>query len=181
MAHGTVKWYDPDKGFGFVSPDEGGDDLFLHHTMVGSEILAEGDRISFSIGFGLKGERAEDIRVIERSGKPPRARRDGFTDGGYGGNRGSGFHGNGTGNGSFGRSPRVDPATLPRLEGVVRRFDEERGFGFISSGDAPGDVFFHLSTVVGSPVRPGDSVEFRLGESERGPRAQEVRLLTPAR
>lgn len=171
MPVGTVKWYDPDKGFGFVAREDGGDDLFLHHTVVGSEVLAEGDRISFSVGYGLKGERAEDVQVIERSGKPPRARRpldagDGF------GTRWEASYG-----GPSERRPRVDPTTLPRLEGTVRRFDAERGFGFISSSSSTQDVFFHGSVVIGEPLRAGDPVEFRLGKGLRGPRAEEVRLL----
>lgn len=177
MPVGTVKWYDPDKGFGFVAREDGGSDLFLHHTMVGSEFLAEGDRISFSVGYGLKGERAEDVRVVERSGNQPRARRpQDYGDGGNPSRRPSGNNG-----GSFDRRPPVDPSTLPRLEGVVRRFDPDRGFGFISSSGAAEDVFFHGSVVVGSAVNPGDTVEFRLGQGLRGPRAQEVRLLAPTR
>lgn len=175
MPTGTVKWYDPVKGFGFVAPDEGGNDLFLHHSMVGSEVLAEGDRLSFSVGYGLKGERAEDIRVLERSGAAPRAGRgDGLEDRGFGGGRATGR------NGGFGRQPASDPTTLPRLEGVVLRFDAERGFGFINSSEAPADVFFHLSEVAGSAVGPGDTVEFRLTEGARGPRARAVRLLGSA-
>jgi CspA family cold shock protein len=188
MPQGTVKWYDPDKGFGFVARDDGGSDLFLHHTMVGSETLAEGDRISFAIGFGMKGERAEDIRVIERSGNPPRTRRpqgqgQGYGDGGgsYAPRGGGGGYGTGIGNGYGERRPTVDPATLPRLEGTVRRFDPERGFGFISTPDASEDVFFHGSAVIGSPVDRGDTVEFRLGQSARGPRAMQVRALRDAR
>jgi cold shock CspA family protein len=170
MPVGTVKWYDPDKGFGFVAREDGGNDLFLHHTMVGTETLAEGDRISFSVGFGLKGERAEDVQVIERSGKPPRGRRaSGFGDGGFDNGRSS--------YGTFERRQPIDPTTLPRLEGVVRRFDPERGFGFISSPGSQDDVFFHGSAVVGGAVNRGDTVEFRLGQGQRGPRAQEVRLL----
>ncbi len=177
MPVGTVKWYDPDKGFGFVAREDGGDDLFLHHTVVGGELLAEGDRISFSVGYGLKGERAEDVQVIERSGNQPRARRpQEFGDGGYPSRRPSGNTG-----GSYDRRPAVDAATLPRLEGVVRRFDPERGFGFISSSGATVDVFFHGSVVVGAAVNPGDTVEFRLGQGQRGPRAQEVRLLASTR
>jgi CspA family cold shock protein len=160
MPVGTVKWYDPEKGFGFVAREDGGGDLFLHHSMVGPDVPAEGDRLSFTIGYGLKGERAEDVHILERSGNPPRASRS------PGGNGGGAT-----------RQPAVDPATLPRLEGVVRRFDPERGFGFISAAGAPADVFFHGSAVVGSAVSQGDAVEFRLGQGLRGPRAQEVRLL----
>jgi cold shock CspA family protein len=177
MPVGTVKWYDPDKGFGFVAREEGGSDLFLHHTVLGGELLAEGDRISFNVGYGLKGERAEDVQMIERSGNQPRTRRpQEYGDSGYQSRRPSGSNG-----GSFDRRPAVDPATLPRLEGVVRRFDADRGFGFISSAGASEDVFFHGSVVVGGAVNPGDAVEFRLGQGLRGPRAQEVRLLAPAR
>lgn len=174
MPVGTVKWYDPDKGFGFVSQDGGENDLFLHHTMVGSEQLAEGDRISFAVGFGQKGERAEDIRVIERSGNAPRERRPQGYDDAYSSGRSD--YGGGGGR-SASRQPAVDVSTLPRLEGTVRRFDAERGFGFISSTGSQDDVFFHGSVVIGGPLRQGDPVEFRLGQSDRGPRAQEVRLL----
>ena len=185
MATGSVKWYDPDKGFGFVARDDGGSDLFLHHTMVGQELLADGDRISFTVGYGQKGERAEDVRVVERGGNQPRARRPReFSDSGYEPRRSSGYGnggsapgGYGSGGGSFDRRPSVDPATLPLMEGVVRRFDTERGFGFISSTGSADDVFFHGSVVIGGELHQGDSVEFRLGQGQRGPRAQEVKPL----
>lgn len=169
MPVGTVKWYDPEKGFGFVARDDGGSDLFLHHTVVGPESVAEGDRISFTVGYGLKGERAEAIQIIERGGSPPRARRPRE-------------HGDDWDNGRApSRRSYVDPATLPRLEGVVRRFDPERGFGFIHSADSPEDVFFHGSVVVGGDVNQGDTVELRLGQGPRGPRAEEVRLIESGR
>jgi CspA family cold shock protein len=175
MPTGTVKWYDPDKGFGFVAREDGGGDLFLHHTVVGMESLAEGDRITFSIGHGLKGERAEDIRVVERSGNPARVRapREFSNSNSYGASRGS--------SGSretYGRAPQPNPATLPQLEGTVRRFDTERGFGFISSTGAAEDVFFHSSVVAGGDVRQGDTVEFRLGQGQKGPRALDVRVIS---
>jgi CspA family cold shock protein len=172
MPTGTVKWYDPDKGFGFVTREDGGDDLFLHHSVVGLESLAEGDRIAFSIGYGLKGERAEDIRVVERSGKPARERtpREFGDNGGYGAPRGYDAPRRG-----YGRTSAQDISALPRLEGTVRRFDTERGFGFISSAGATEDVFFHSSAVTGE-VRQGDTVEFRLGQGQKGPRALDVRV-----
>lgn len=175
MPTGTVKWYDPDKGFGFVAREDGGNDLFLHHTVVGLENLAEGDRIAFSVGYGLKGERAEDVRVVERSGKPARVRapRE-FGDSGsnsYGASRGYGAPRD-----SYGRGATQDPSTLPQMEGTVQRFDTERGFGFISSPGAAEDVFFHSSVVAGGEVRQGDTVEFRLGQGQKGPRALDVRV-----
>ena len=183
MPTGQVKWYDPDKGFGFVAQDDGGADLFLHHSMIGQELLAEGDRISYVIGYGVKGPRAEDVQILERSGNQPRPRRPReFGENGYGyAPRNASGYGPGNGarysGGSVSRAP-VNTATLPRMEGVVRRFDYEKGFGFISSHDAENDVFFHGSVVVGDSVRQGDTVEFRLGQSQRGPRAEEVRLIS---
>jgi CspA family cold shock protein len=176
MPTGTVKWYDPDKGFGFVAREDGGNDLFLHHSVVGLESLAEGDRIAFTIGYGLKGERAEDIRVVERSGKPARVRtpREFGDNGGYGAARDYGT----SQRGAYGRTASQDISALPRLEGTVRRFDTERGFGFISSAGAAEDVFFHSSVVAGGEVRPGDTVEFRLGQGQKGPRALDVRVST---
>ena len=172
MPTGTVKWYDPDKGFGFVAREDGGSDLFLHHTVVGLESLAEGDRISFSVGYGLKGERAEDIRVVERSGKPARVRapREYGDPGDYGASRGD--------RAPRERGPAQDVSTLPRLEGTVLRFDTERGFGFISAPGADADVFFHSSAVAGGEVRQGDTVAFRLGQGQKGPRALDVRVTT---
>jgi len=173
MPTGTVKWYDPDKGFGFVAREDGGSDLFLHHSVVGLESLAEGDRIAFSVGYGLKGERAEEIRVVERSGKPARARTPREFGSGYG--AGNGY---GAPRENYGHRATQDPSTLPQLEGTVRRFDIERGFGFISSTGATEDVFFHSSAVAGGEVRQGDTVAFRLGQGQKGPRALDVRVTT---
>jgi CspA family cold shock protein len=176
MPTGTVKWYDPDKGFGFVAREDGGSDLFLHHSVVGLETLAEGDRISFTVGYGLKGERAEDIRVVERSGKAARARtpRE-FRDTG---DRYSASRGYGALREHHHRNASQDLSTFPRLEGTVLRFDIERGFGFISSPGSAEDVFFHSSAVAGGDVRQGDTVEFRLGQSQKGPRALGIRVTT---
>lgn len=159
MSIGIVKWYDPDKGFGFIAREDGGGDLFVHHTVVGTEILAEGDRVEFSSGVGLKGERAESIRVLERSGLPARP------------SRAAGAYAP-----SFDRRPTIDPTLPPRETGVVRRFDPDKGFGFIVPDNGGDDVFFHGSTVVGERVRSDDQVEFRLGRGQKGPRAEQVRL-----
>ena len=180
MPTGTVKWYDPDKGFGFVAREDGGNDLFLHHSVVGLETLAEGDRITFSVGFGLKGERAEDIRVIERSGNPARVRAP--REFGKGDRNGDGASRSyGSSRESYARGSAQDSSTLPQMEGTVRRFDTERGFGFISSTGAAEDVFFHSSAVSGDDVRQGDTVEFRLGQGQKGLRALDVRVITQSR
>ena len=76
MATGTVKWYDPEKGYGFIAQDGGGNDLFVHRSAVqGAEGLNEGDRVEFDIGSSAKGPRAENVQVNEPSTAPPRRRR----------------------------------------------------------------------------------------------------------
>jgi cold shock protein len=68
MATGTVKWFSDEKGFGFVTPDEGGKDLFVHHTGIngnGFRTLAEGARVSYDAENGDKGPKAVNVTVIE--------------------------------------------------------------------------------------------------------------------
>ena len=67
MATGTVKWFSDDKGFGFITPDEGSRDLFVHHTGIlsdGYRTLAEGAKVSYELGEGPKGPQATDVRLI---------------------------------------------------------------------------------------------------------------------
>lgn len=59
MPEGTVKWFNPDKGFGFIEPDGGGDDLFVHFSEIkssGFKTLDEGQRVEFDIGAGRDGK-----------------------------------------------------------------------------------------------------------------------------
>jgi CspA family cold shock protein len=65
MATGTVKWFNDSKGFGFITPENGGDDLFAHFSAIqsqGFKTLQEGQRVSFDITTGPKGQQASNIR-----------------------------------------------------------------------------------------------------------------------
>jgi len=65
MAIGTVKWFSPDKGFGFITPDDGGADVFAHFSAItgtGYRNLEENQRVQFEIVQGKKGPQAENIR-----------------------------------------------------------------------------------------------------------------------
>ena len=65
MATGTVKWFNDSKGFGFVTPDDGGDDLFAHFSeinMSGFKTLAEGQKVTFDVTQGQKGKQASNIQ-----------------------------------------------------------------------------------------------------------------------
>jgi cold shock protein len=67
MARGTVKWFSEDKGYGFITPDEGDEDLFVHYTGIegtGFRSLKEGDRVSYEPTRGRKGEEAKNVRKV---------------------------------------------------------------------------------------------------------------------
>jgi len=68
MATGTVKWFNDSKGFGFITPEGGGEDLFAHFSAIqgqGFKTLAEGQRVSFDVTQGPKGKQASNIRPAE--------------------------------------------------------------------------------------------------------------------
>ena len=160
MASGTVRWFDPDKGFGFIEPDEGGDDVFVHFSAIadtgGFRTLAEGQRVEFEAVPGPRGPQAEAVRPLDRGPAPQR--RDDRRD-----TRGSR---------DTGRRGVV-------LTGTVKHFDGDKGFGFI----VPDDVFVHVSAVLGRGDEPeeGDRVEFELVEGPRGLQADAVRILRSGR
>ena len=67
MATGTVKWFNAQKGFGFITPDDGGQDVFVHHSQIqmgGYRELAEGQRVEFETAQGPKGLQANAVKGI---------------------------------------------------------------------------------------------------------------------
>ena len=67
MANGIVKWFNDDKGYGFITPDEGSKDLFVHHSSIagdGFKSLAEGARVQFEQREGAKGPEATDVVTV---------------------------------------------------------------------------------------------------------------------
>jgi cold shock protein len=68
MATGTVKWFNSSKGFGFITPDGAGEDVFAHFSAIQAQdfkTLAENQKVSFDVMSGPKGKRAENIRSLD--------------------------------------------------------------------------------------------------------------------
>jgi CspA family cold shock protein len=67
MAQGTVKWFNAEKGFGFITPDDGGSDVFVHFSEIqgsGYRTLEENQKVSFEVGQGTKGPQATGVSVV---------------------------------------------------------------------------------------------------------------------
>jgi cold shock protein len=67
MAQGTVKWFNPDKGFGFIAPDDGSADVFVHFSAIessGYRTLEENQKVEYSVTQGPKGPQAAQVRAV---------------------------------------------------------------------------------------------------------------------
>tara|TARA_Y100000588_G_scaffold246629_1_gene261043 strand:- start:669 stop:863 length:195 start_codon:yes stop_codon:yes gene_type:complete len=64
MPTGTIKWFNEDKGYGFIQPDEKGNDMFVHHSETDGYALDEGDAVEYEIGEGKKGPCATKVKKL---------------------------------------------------------------------------------------------------------------------
>jgi CspA family cold shock protein len=194
-----VKWFDPEKGFGFASPADGSGDVFLHISAIGpldQQDLQPGATIVADLGEGKRGLQVVAVHEIDASTATPAAPRGerafsprpprddygyGGDRGGYGGDRGGDRGGYGGGGGSYGDrggfSQRDSGPMEGPYDGAVKFFNGERGFGFIAPDHGGPDVFLHVSSLGRSGLQPpmdGQRVRFSIRSGKKGPEAAEV-------
>jgi CspA family cold shock protein len=188
MASGTVKWFNTAKGFGFIQPDDGGADVFVHVSAVeqaGLRGLNEGDTVEFDLEQDRRsGKLAAGNLVVtghgpaptsssSSSSRPPRS--GGFGGGGGGFDRGP-RGGGGGGGGGFDR-PRGDMAGSGT--GTVKWFNPTKGFGFIQPEGGGQDVFVHISAVEQAGLRglnEGQAVAYDLEQDRRSGKTSATNL-----
>ena len=194
MSSGTVKWFNTAKGFGFIQPDDGGSDVFVHISAVeqaGLRGLNEGDLVNFELEQDRRsGKLSAGQLVVTGQGAAP-ARSGGGGGGGGGGGfdrpRSGGFGGGGGGGGGFDRPrggagggggrPSGDPAGSGT--GTVKWFNPTKGFGFIQPDDGGQDVFVHISAVEQAGLRglnEGQQVGFDLEADRRSGKTSATNL-----
>ena len=173
-AKGVVKFFNGQKGFGFVVRDDGGEDVFVHISAVeaaGLTGLADGQPLEFTLTERNGRVSATDLvidgealPVTDRA--PPRDR-----DAGGFGDRPPRSPGGG---GGFARDSAPAQTNGQRVEGTVKFFNGQKGFGFIQREDGGADAFVHISAVERagmSGLNEGQRVSFELEQDRRGKEA----------
>ena len=156
----VVKWFNPDKGFGFVATD-GGADAFLHIRRLeaaGHHSVAEGARIKVRIGKGQKGPEVAEVIEVDTSTAPVRVSKERRVVPG---------------------SPLTSEPTDESI-GSVKWYNLAKGFGFIRRDDGGDDVFIHAKTLnrAGlSGLREGQRVRMQVGPGQKGPEARSIEAL----
>ncbi|WP_204848318.1 cold shock domain-containing protein [Rhodopila globiformis] len=174
----TVKWFNPEKGFGFVALSDGSGDAFLHANTLnqsGHNAVSPGATLRVRIGQGQKGRQVSQVLSVDESTATPSA-------GGGGGARSSmgGGAPRGAGGGFGGGAPRRGPPTGPSVEmqGTVKWYNATKGFGFVAPAEGGKDVFVHASALQRAGVMQlaeGQTIWMDVVQGAKGPEATAIR------
>ena len=182
-----IKWFDPEKGFGFASPSDGSGDVFVHVSAIGpldAQDLQPGATIIADLGEGRRGLQVVAVHEIDASTATPAAPRSGARPfsprpprDDFGGCYGGGGYDRGD-RGGFDRGASA-PMEGP-FDGAVKFFNTDRGFGFIAPDKGGPDVFLHVSSLSRSGLQPpmdGQRVRFSIRAGKKGPEAANISFI----
>jgi CspA family cold shock protein len=155
---GTVKWFNVDKGFGFVTSDDGSGDIFLHLSALrqaGFSTVEQGATIVCQVVQGPKGLQAVSVVAIDSSTATEES-----------------------------LAPREDTSAYPSIEpegdffeATVKWFNPEKGYGFVTQGEDAPDIFVHIKTLrrLGvADLQAGQAVRVRMGQGPKGPQVADL-------
>jgi len=156
----VVKWYNPNKGFGFVTLDDG-TDAFCHASAlaaIGVDDLAPGTTVYCDVGEGQRGMQVSAVHSVDASTADPNA--------GHGG----------SGHGGHGHS---DAASGPMEPGQIKFFNEQKGFGFAVPDSGAPDVYIHASALRRSRLsnlQPEQRIRFSTRQGKKGVEVDRIEL-----